>query len=387
MPDTDRSRLRILVDAAIVKPHLGGIASYAIGVVSGLAALGEIDICVATSVPELFDFPTVELIELPAAVRSAGARAVWRERRLRSLAVSTGADVLFAPNLELAFIRRPQLPAIAVVHDIGPIVAPSLYGGRRRQLQYLLAARLASRRAAHILCVSAATLDALRARLGPIAAPCSVAGEAGRILPVLERNVQTSRYVLSVGAMLAHKNIATLVAAMDSDALANVHLELAGPLDTRERALLDLWRSRLRRPERVVHHGFVEPERLAELYAGSALVALPSLYEGFGLSMLEAMRAGAPVVASELPALRELGGSAGTYIADPLSVSEWVETLTAVLADGERMAQMARGGRERAARFAWPEIGAQIASIARALAQQTGKRRAHEVASERSPAS
>lgn len=374
MPTRDRSGVRILVDGAIVKPQLGGIASYVVGMVSGLAVQDGVSVCIATSVPELFDFPGVDVIELPATVRVPAARVAWRECSLRRLAKTSGADVLFTPTIELPLLRRPPLPVIAVVHDIGPIVAPAIYGGQRRQLRYVIAVRLACRRAGHVVCVSAATLEALRARLAPISAPCSVVGEAGQLMPVLARNARLPPFVLSVGAALPHKNLETLVAAMNADALLDVGLELAGPLDERERTQFDAWRARVRRPERIVHHGFVEPLRLAELYASASLVAIPSRYEGFGLPMLEAMRAGVPVVASALPALRELGAGGAEYVSDPLSVTEWSVMLHEIIASRSRTAEMAREGARRAARFAWPDIAAQTAAIAADLARGTGGR-------------
>jgi glycosyltransferase involved in cell wall biosynthesis len=361
--------VRILIDGAIIKPELGGIATYTAGVASGLALQDGVEVCVATSVPELFDFDGIQILELPPSVRDVAARVAWRERSLHALARATCADVLFAPTIELPLARRPPRPTIAVVHDIGPIVAPELYGGRRRGLRYALAAQLACRRAAHIICVSTATLDMLRRQIRTIRAPCSVVGEAGRNLPVLPRQPRTRPFVLSVGAALPHKNLETLITAMNSDALLDVGLELAGPLSESEGTQVDSWRLSVRAPERIVHHGFVGPQALAQLYASAAIVAVPSRSEGFGLPLLEGMRAGAPVIASALPALRELGEQAALYVTDPLDAHEWATALSGLLEDERRASELSSAGRERAARFTWPEIGSRIAHIATALAR------------------
>jgi glycosyltransferase involved in cell wall biosynthesis len=362
------SRIRILVDAAIVKPQLGGIATYAAGVVSGLAEQDGVSVSVATSVPELFDFPGVDLIELPVRVRGFAARALWRERALARVAAASGADVLFTPTIELPLLRRPPLPAIAVVLDIGPIVAPALHGGALRRLRYLVAARVALPRASHIICISETTRASLERSLGALPVPISVIGAAPRMIPVLARAPREPPYILSVGAALPHKNLETLIAAMDEEPLLELSLVLAGPLDEHERARIEAACARVRRPERIVHRGFVSAQELAELYAGAALVALPTLSEGFGLPLVEAMRAGVPVLASAIPVLREVGGDGAVYVEDPLRPREWAGAVASLLADPDRLARLASAGSELAARFSWPAIGAQIAAIAREIA-------------------
>jgi glycosyltransferase involved in cell wall biosynthesis len=354
------------VDAAIVKPELGGIATYVAGVVRGLAEQSGVTVTVATSAPDrLTQTEDVEVVPLPESVRSFARRVSWRERALPRLLQAHRADVLLAPTIELPG-RRVRVPSVMVVHDLGPLQAPGLYGWGR-WLRYAAGVGPACRRADHVVCVSNATLLQLRASVGRFATPCSVVGEAGRMLPAVARGASTPSYVLAVGAMLEHKNIETLVSAFAQPRLADVELHLAGPIDAAERERLDSWRSRLDRPERVIHHGFVDLVTLAHLYAGAAAVALPSLFEGFGLPLLEAMRAGAPVVASSIAALREVGGPAAVYVEEPLDPGAWAQALASVL-QPERAATMERASRERAEGFSWEEIGARLAHLMRGLA-------------------
>jgi glycosyltransferase involved in cell wall biosynthesis len=308
----------------------------------------------------------VEVVPLAESVRAFAKRVAWRERSLPGLLRAHRADVLLAPTIELP-ARRLPVPSIMVVHDLGPLQAPGLYGWGR-WLRYAAGVAPACRRADHVVCVSNATLVQLRASIGRLATPCSVVGEAGRTLPVVARAASTPPYVLAVGAMLEHKNVQTLLRAFDQPQLAGVELRLAGPIDAAERERLDGWRAALEHPERVVHHGFVDLPALARLYAGASLVALPSLFEGFGLPLLEAMRAGAPVVASSIAALREVGGSAAVYVEEPLDPDAWARALGAVLSHPERAADMERASRARAAGFSWEAIGARLAQLMRGLA-------------------
>ncbi|HXT22464.1 MAG TPA: glycosyltransferase family 1 protein, partial [Thermoanaerobaculia bacterium] len=102
----------------------------------------------------------------------------------------------------------------------------------------------------------------------------------------------------------------------------------------------------------LVHLGYVAPEQLAALYRGARLLALPSLYEGFGLPIVEAFAAGVPVVASDLPVLREVAGEAALF-APPENVDAWAAALARLLADDGLRADLAARGRARAERFDW----------------------------------
>src|SRR6185503_14580560 len=102
----------------------------------------------------------------------------------------------------------------------------------------------------------------------------------------------------------------------------------------------------------LVHLGYVAPGQLAALYRGATLLALPSLYEGFGLPVVEAFAAGVAVVASDLPVLREVAGEAALF-APPHDLEAWTAALLRLLADPELRAEIAARGRERAQRFDW----------------------------------
>ena len=113
--------------------------------------------------------------------------------------------------------------------------------------------------------------------------------------------------------------------------------------------------------------GHVTDAQLAELYRGAAVVCVPSRAEGFGLPLLEAMAAGAPVVASDLPALREVGGDAVRFV-PPGDAGALATEVQAVLADDRLRAVMVAAGRARAATYRWSNVAlATIAAYERAL--------------------
>jgi glycosyltransferase involved in cell wall biosynthesis len=98
--------------------------------------------------------------------------------------------------------------------------------------------------------------------------------------------------------------------------------------------------------------GFVSDDDLAALYEGCTTFCYPSLYEGFGLPVLEAMQAGAPVICSNTSSLPEVGGDAVAYV-DPLDTQDIASTLERVLGDPDERRRLSEAGRERAQKFSW----------------------------------
>jgi glycosyltransferase involved in cell wall biosynthesis len=352
-------RVRVLVDAANLKPGQGGIRTYTIGLITALARDPRLAVTVAASVPEVGGIDGVDLVALEPSTRSVVGRALWRERRLPMLVRSTRADVLVAPVPELPF-RRLDVPALVVVHDVGPLVAPAFYTANKR-LRYVATLRHACRRAATIVCVSHSTLVGLRGAVGADVARCVVIGEGPQELPPAEAGAAGLRgepFVLYVGSLDARKNVETLVAAVTrAEPPLPLRLVIVGPSEDGEVAGVVPSQAR----ERVEHRGFVEPAELASLYRTCTAVALPSLYEGFGLPVLEAFVAGAPVVVSDIPPAREVAGDAALYVSRPLDRRCWEDALRSIATDDELRRRLLDGGAAAAAAHTWAAVGASFA--------------------------
>ena len=124
---------------------------------------------------------------------------------------------------------------------------------------------------------------------------------------------------------------------------------------------------RAARAARIRLAGYVPDDDLAALYAGCELFCYPSLYEGFGLPVLEAMRAGAPVVTSNLSSLPEVAGDAAMLV-DPLSVAAIADAIARLLTTLRSAIGCAHGGRARAAQFSWERTAREVRDVLRALA-------------------
>jgi len=179
------------------------------------------------------------------------------------------------------------------------------------------------------------------------------------------------RYGLFVGTLEPRKNLETLLVAWrdlrgDGGDGGAPPLLVCGPRGWRARDLRRLL-AEAESEGWLRYLGYVSPTELAALYRDAAVVALPSLYEGFGIPAVEALAAGAPLVLSDLPVLREVAGDAALY-APPLRPDLWRDRLREVLADDTLRRDLAQRARRRAAHFDWHRAAAATAEAWREAA-------------------
>ena len=106
-----------------------------------------------------------------------------------------------------------------------------------------------------------------------------------------------------------------------------------------------------------------QPRISSPLSTARVALALPSVYEGFGLPVLEAMKAGAPVVSSDIPPIREVAGDAALYVSRPFDPACWREALLRVSDDATLRAELVRRGHDAAQQFAWAEVGRRFSDL------------------------
>jgi glycosyltransferase involved in cell wall biosynthesis len=336
---------RVAVDAnPATRAVQTGTEVYTREVVRRLAAAGpDLEWVFYGSLP--VDVEGVELTVLPA-------RRLWSQLRLPVELARRPPDLFFAPAHVVPFLARGR--ALTVVHDLAFERFPAAY--RRRDRSYLrLTTRWAARRCALLLTVSESTradlaelygVDPARVRVAypgitPPPPPPAAAERAAR----LARIGVATPFALHVGRVEAKKNQLAALAAVER--IRGLRLVCAGPIA--DRALGD----RLRRSDRAVLLGRVAPADLEVLYRSAAALVFPSVYEGFGLPLLEAMARGLPVVTAATSSLAEVGAGAALYAAGPGDVDGLVEALRRVLDDAACRSRLVAAGRRRAAEFTW----------------------------------
>jgi glycosyltransferase involved in cell wall biosynthesis len=285
---------------------------------------------------------------LPAFVRleavregGRGPEFVFEQWGLPGRLRSMQADVVHAPNCFLPLVR--PCPGVVTVHDLAFEEHPDDFS-RRTGLKYRVLTPRAVRSAERVICVSQFTADDVCTRYGAdpakvrvvLNAPALAIGDA----PVPDGEP----YIVTVGDLRRKKNLDRLVAAWRA-ARTGHRLIVAG-----------LGRAPWHDVEAP---GYLPDAELDALIRGADLLVHPSLYEGFGLVVAEAMRRGVPVACSATTALGELGAGAAELF-DPLDVDAIAGAMQRALA---RREELARLGRERAAGLSWERAARETAAV------------------------
>ncbi len=257
---------------------------------------------------------------------------------------------------------QPGQRLVVTVHDVAFLVHPEAYPMRWRLLYRAGLAR-AVRSADALIAVSRHTaedlvrrtrVDRRKVHVTPLAASLPIAQDQHDVEAVLARLKVRRPYVLFVGTLEPRKNLVRLVRAYRWTAGRGAPhaLVLAGPMGWRHQELLK--EVAIPAPGEVVLTGALPSADLDALYRGAAAFVYPSLYEGFGLPILEAMARGVPCVVSTSSSLPEVAGEAALPV-DPRSTGALAEAIERVITDRALAARLHDAGPARSARFSWDE--------------------------------
>jgi glycosyltransferase involved in cell wall biosynthesis len=297
--------------------------------------------------------------ELPGSIRALYPR--WDLLGRPPLPASLrSAEILHATNHAAVPPAGDGQGLVVTVHDLAFERHPDAFPRTWRTL-YRLGLRAAVRRADAIVTPSRNTAEDVLSRTNvdprklhvvPLAASLPAGTLDGD--EVLARLKVPAPYVLFVGTLEPRKNLVRLVRAyrrVAADGFPHA-LVLAGPLGWHHESLMR--ELALQGPGDIVMTGALSPEELDAVFRAADVFVYPSLYEGFGLPVLEAMARGVPTVASSTSSVPEVTGDAAIGV-DPRSVRQITEAIESVLGDVEVAERLARRGRARSERFTWDE--------------------------------
>ena len=281
-----------------------------------------------------------------------------RRRLILEPFMPRGGDLFHGLNQRLPRMRLRR--AVATFHDL--FVMSGEYSTAEFRARFTAQARDAAERADVIIAVSEFTRGQVISLLGVEPSRVRVVHHGTRRLefPTVERQ----NVILNVGAIQTRKNIARLVEAFEA-VDPSWRLVLAGSAGYgSEEILARIEASPARR--RITVTGYISPQELAAWYAKASIFAFPSLDEGFGMPVLEAMAAGVPVVTSNRSALPEVAGDAALLV-NPECVEELVEALRDLTQGEELRKSVARRGTDRAGQFTWEKAVAETWEVYREL--------------------
>jgi glycosyltransferase involved in cell wall biosynthesis len=288
---------------------------------------------------------------------------LWSQVRLPITLARKHVDLLFVPSHVIPFAWPGK--ALTVVHDLAFERYPQAYSAPERA--YLqLTTRWAAQRCPLLIADSESTKSDLvslygvkpeRIRVVPLGGGEAIHRPSAPASRLRELGLDGA-FVLQVGRIETRKNQLAALAAVEK--LDGVTLAVAGP--ERDQALT----TRLRASPKARVLGRVDQATLELLYKEAAAVVVPSLYEGFGLPVLEAMSRGKVVVAARTSSLPEVGGDAVIY-SDPSDPEALANALRSAIGDKALRTKLARAARARATQFTWDRCTAGVVAVIREL--------------------
>ena len=313
----------------------------------------------------------------PLGLNPSLEKMTWEQWTGPREARRLGVDVFHVPHFAPPLITR-SIPVVATIHDVIPLRLP-LYHSSTKAKVYSSVVSRAAHHATLIITISQHAkqdiiemLNIPEARIRVIYQAVSdefkPTEDAEKLAAARARYGLTGRYVFYLGGLDARKNVPQLVRAFSQlyKRLGDPTLQLliSGNPDKQNGSLFPDPRPVAADPGTggQIIYRFVEEEDKPLIYSGASVFVFPSLYEGFGLTPLEAMSCGAPVVCSNRTSLPEVVGDAAISI-DPDNLPEMVDAIYRVLTSAELSADLRARGLERAKLFSWRKTARETLAV------------------------
>jgi glycosyltransferase involved in cell wall biosynthesis len=322
--------------------------------------------------------PGLEIERSQWDTRSPWQRILWEQTALA--AISRRLNLIH--GLAFAAPIASSCPTVVTVHDLSFLRYPGAFrGANRSYLSFITRASI--RRAARIIAVSESTRQDVINLIGApaekvIVVPNGVTpqfspAEPGEVSDFRQRRGLPARYILFLGTLEPRKNLVRLIEAyaelrsraQDGDAITIPPLVIAG---AKGWFYQDIFArvTELGLGDQVIFPGFVPAEELQWWYRGADVFVYPSLFEGFGLPVLEAMACGAPTITSDASSLPEVAGD-GAILVDPEDVGQLADAIRRVLTNPSLVGQLRAAGLRQAACFPWERTAATTREVYRAV--------------------
>jgi glycosyltransferase involved in cell wall biosynthesis len=339
------------------------------------------------AMPETDLFPT----QTPAATKAnveiclLPARRLWTHRALAREITQRKPDVLFIPAHVLPFVvPASRLPAsVVTIHDLGYHYFPDAHPWRQR-LYLNMSTRWSASAATRLIAVSQATADDLVRFYGTSTQKICVIHEAHEqnstyrpteLADVLTRYQLKRPYALYVGTIQPRKNLARVIQAtakLSKADLLDCDLVLTGGTGWLNESL-DALVAQLGLADRIHFIGYVADDALPALYTGARFFCFPSLFEGFGLPVLEAQRYGAPVMTANNSSLPEIAGDAALLV-DPTDIDAIADAMLRLSRDEALRQRLIEAGYQNVKRFSWEKAARETLAVLEEAVRRKGGR-------------
>ena len=374
--------MRIGINTLVAVPsEIGGAQTYLSKLIDNLAKIDKLNqyfLFVAPWNKDLFQVGQKNFEQIICNIprKFLAIRALYEQMILPILAWRSKIDVFHSPASVSPFIL--PCPCVLTIHDVAPFVFPELTPAIFRyywNITFKMSARLAHL----IITVSHSAKKDLVKLLGISEEKIEVIYHGSELEtpelkdksylePVQNKGKSDVPYILWVGRMYGHKNLTRLLYAYNKLIKAyqgiKHRLVLCGMKSWGYPSFAKTMED-LNLEDKVIFKGYVPDGELKSMYSNASLFVFPSLVEGFGFPILEAMSHGVPVVTSNCGAMVEIAGDAALLV-DPYSVDEIAEAMHRVLTDESLRATLIKKGLERASQFSWEKTARETLAVYKA---------------------
>lgn len=362
---------KLFFDARTIRPGMTGVGRSALGLLGGLAAREDVRIRAlilegSFAALDLDRNETLRCVEwIPTDLDYEAHPRGDFALRFRIPSMVRPGEVYHGPAFSIPGGRQP-FPRVVTIYDLGVFARPDDVA-RRFGLFMRWSIRRAVASADRIIVPTRATAEELKSRLGVPpdrirVVPCA----AGRTGAAEARSARSARapYILSIGTLEPRKDPLTAARAFEllkSDGRPELRWIWAGAPGHQSGELAQRIAA-MPFTEGFEVTGSVAEPRMEELLRGATALVYPSLYEGFGMPPLEAMALGVPVVAADIPAVREVCSEAALYFV-PGDAADLSRKLNELLKDEALRSKLGEAGGRRAAEFTWEKSAAATAAV------------------------
>jgi glycosyltransferase involved in cell wall biosynthesis len=363
--------LKIGIDGRILSRPITGIGRYTLEMCKALARIEGISLYIYSHSP--ISAAITKKLE-PAIIKTGRIenqvlRQIWAETLLPLWAKRDRVDVFWGPGHRLPHWLPSNITSFVTIHDL----AWKYAGQTMRWVSRIMESYhmpIAIKKADHVIADSKATADAILDNFNTAQNKVTVVSlgadhlSQSTDIKLLEKLHITKDYFLFVGTIEPRKNLCNLLTAyaeFSESVKKQAMLVIAGGAGWGD---VDLVRkiTELNLAQHTIVLGYVDESTLAALYANAKFLVMPSLYEGFGLPLAEAMVYGTPVLTSNNSSMIEVAGNAGLLV-DPLDIKSIKEGLLQLISDDHLCEQLSINAKRNAVRFNWQASADQLLTV------------------------
>ncbi|OGY26401.1 MAG: hypothetical protein A2Z42_04525 [Candidatus Woykebacteria bacterium RBG_19FT_COMBO_43_10] len=357
------------IDASrIAREDKTGTENYSANIIKALAQVDRKNhyVLYFNKIPRFF-----EIGQTNFSTRVLPATRFWTQGRLAFECFLRPPDILFVPAHTIPVIRRPILKTVVTVHDLGAQFLAE-YHQYPQKIYLNWSTEYVAKFATHLISISKSTKKDLMSTLKVPGKKISVVYEGvdrDVFYPRTKEEIErvkvkyglTKRYFIYVGTIQPRKNLVRLITAFARAKLRETDLVLVGSQGwlTDE---INAAPKKFSVSNHVRFLGYVDNEDLPTLYSGALGLTFPSLYEGFGLPILEAFACDCPVLTSETGATAEIAQTAA-FLVDPLDTEAIAKGIKKLATDRALRAELRKKGRERTVGFSWEKTAEQTIKV------------------------